>query len=155
MKPKLYVAIGPSGSGKSTYFNKLKEKNPSLQHYSWDALRHEFYHPTDYKAAFDASTQDKEFMNRVNDRFHKMLEQQQDMFIDNINGSPKRRKYFIDAAKRAGYTTVAIVFNVPLETLIARQTTRGDKNVPEAAVRQQYNSMVRPLPGEFDEVVKA
>jgi gluconate kinase len=40
-----------------------------------------------------------------------------------------------------------------LNTLIARQKTRGDKNVPEEAVRQQFRALQPPATGEFDEVV--
>lgn len=154
-KSVMYIAIGPSGSGKSTLFRKLQDKDPSLRAFSLDMLRHEWYDPTNYAAAWKASTEDKDFANKANERFMEMVEEGDNLFIDNTNLTPKRRRFYIEQARKRGYHVVGIVFNVDLDTLIARQKTRGDKNVPEQAIRQQLRSMVGPVIGEFDEVMSA
>lgn len=148
----LHVPIAPSGAGKTTLYNKLKQQHPNLESFSLDLLRHEFYDADDYANAFKMSTEDSEFRNRANQRFVEMLKTGQDIYVDNTNLTPKTRRFYLQQAKRAGYTTIAYVFDVPVEELIARQTTRPDKNVPEDAVRRQHASMKHPETGEFDEV---
>lgn len=151
-RPRLIMAIGPSGSGKSTLFRKLKAENPNLEVFSLDLLRHEFYDPKDYARAWKMSVEDKTFLQRANQRFLELLKQRKDLFVDNTNLTPKSRKFYLEQAKNMGFKTIAYVFNVDLDTLIARQTTRGDKNVPAEAVRQQFSVMKRPVENEFDEV---
>lgn len=154
-KPTLHMAIAPSGAGKSTLFRKLKANNPQLQLFSLDALRHEWYDAQDYKKAWEAAAADPEFKNKANQRFMDMIKERKELFIDNTNLTPKRRRFYLDTARRAGYQTIGYTFNVDLPTLIARQATRGDKNVPEEAVRSQYQSLVPPRTGEFDKVISA
>jgi predicted kinase len=84
----------------------------------------------------------------------EMIKSGKDLYIDNTNLTPKRRKFYLNLARQHGYKTKAYVLNTDLETLIARQATRSDKRVPEVAVRQQFASMVGPQQGEFDEVEK-
>ncbi len=154
-QPKLYIAIGASGSGKSTLYKKLKIFNPSLNYLSWDQLRHEWYDPENYSNAWKLSNEDKSFGLKADFFFRDLLKKKQDLFIDNTNLTPKRRKAFIEPARKLGYKIIAIIFDVPLKTLIARQSTRGDKYVPEEAVMRQYNSVVLPFAGEVDEVLNA
>lgn len=154
-QPTIYFPIGPSGSGKSTVYNKLKSKNPNLNVFSLDILRHEFYDKDNYAKAWKMSTEDEEFSNKANKRFFDELNKRKDLYIDNTNLSPKSRKFYLDHAKKKGYRTVAIVFNVDIETLVKRQTTRTDKSVPEEAVRRQHASMVLPQQSEFDIVINA
>lgn len=151
--PTLFVPIGPSGAGKSTLFRSLKESGLTVHSFSLDTLRHEFYDPVDYNAAFQASVKDRGFEAKANARFQSMVETREHIFVDNTNLSPKRRKFYLDLAHKYGYSTIALVLTTPLETLIERQTTRGDKCVPETVVRQQYNAMVLPGKGEFNKVV--
>lgn len=153
-QPILYIAIGPSGSGKSTLFKKLQTQNPNINYFSWDALRHEWYDTDDYTKAFELSCFDKQFKLKADARFHELLRRHQDLYIDNTNLTMKRRRPFIEAAKRLGYKTIAVTFfNIDLKTLISRQATRGDKYVPENAVAQQYEGIQPPMWKEFDEVI--
>lgn len=153
--PVLYIAIGVSGSGKSTTYKKLKNSNPNLNYFSWDQLRLDWYDSNDYSNAWKLANEDKSFGLKADFQFRMLLKKKQDLFIDNTNLTPKRRKSFIDPARKSGYKIVAIVFDVPLKTLISRQTTRGDKSVPAEAVTRQYNSMVFPMISEVDEVLNA
>lgn len=152
--PTLHVPIGPSGSGKSTLFRKLKEENPQILEFSLDTLRHQWYDPHDYHKAWKASSEDRDFRSKTKDYYLGLLDQHNDIFVDNTNLSPKVRRFYLEAARAKGYKTVAYVFDVPIETLIARQVTRGDKNVSEDVVRQQHRALVKPLEKEFDEVIE-
>lgn len=151
-QPTLHVPIGPSGSGKTTLYNKIKNENPQVQQFSFDTLRHEWYDKDDYNRAWKMSTEDKEFSNKAQQVFKDLIKSGQDVFVDNTNLTPKSRRFWVDYAKRNGYRTVAYVFNVPVDELIARQDTRPDKKVPAAAVQQQASVVKAPLDGEFDEV---
>jgi predicted ABC-type ATPase len=154
IQPVLYIAAGPSGSGKSTTFEMLNNLIPSIAHFSWDNLRLDWYDPTDYNRAWKLAGEDPTFMSRAWDEFNKHIQSQSDVFVDNTNLTPKRRKPFIDAAKKAGYLIVGIKFDVELDELISRQSTRGDKCIPDRSVIQQYESYKYPTLVEgFDEIV--
>lgn len=150
-KPTLYMPIAPSGAGKSTYFKTLPKDTVT---YSLDALRHEFYDADDYTKAYEGSVNDKSFEARATARFHALLKLgPRHLYIDNTNLSAKRRKFYLTAARKLGYKTVAVLMPVSLNVLLERQKTRTDKTVPDAAVKQQYKSLQVPLKGEFDEIV--
>lgn len=153
-QPTLYIAIGPSGSGKSTLFAAMKERIPELVHFSWDALRLEWY-GDDYAIAWEKSCKDRSFKKKADAIFNDMLAEGKSIFVDNTNLTIKRRKPMIEAAKQLGYETVGITFDVDLKTLIARQSTRGDKYVNAGAVTQQFNSLQPPQWKEFDRVYES
>lgn len=152
-QPILFVAIGPSGSGKSTTYEQLKRSVPELYHFSWDALRHLWYDLDDYANAFKLACEDKNFKNKADAVCFDLLHKRKNIYIDNTNLSANKRRPYLQAAKKLGYKTVAITFDVDLETLIARQTLRTDKYVPDSAVKQQYNSIQPPTLDEFDDIV--
>lgn len=152
-KPMFYMPIAPSGAGKSTFLNKLKQQEPELVVFSLDALRHEFYDATDYQKAYEGSVNDKSFESRANARFHQLIKLGKPMYIDNTNLSAKRRRFYVDTARKYNFSPIAVLMPCPLKTLLERQQTRGDKCVPDSAVKQQYKSLQHPLKGEFDGVV--
>lgn len=147
--PVLYMPIACSGSGKSTFRRQLVG---DMNVFSLDDLRHEFYDATDYAKAFQLSTEDKSFDSRANARFHAVVKQKKDLFVDNTNCSAKRRRWYLDIARKHGYTLVAVLFPIPLQDVIDRQQTRGDKVVPAHAVSRQYMSLQMPSYGEFDRI---
>lgn len=147
--PTLYVPIAPSGAGKSTFRKTLAD---DVNAFSLDDLRHEFYNTEDYAAAFDAATKDPRFDSRANARYHEVIKQKQDLVLDNTNCSAKRRRWYLDIARKHGYRTVAVLFPITIQQLCDRQHTRTDKTVPEHAVRRQYMSLQLPSYGEFDHV---
>lgn len=152
-QPTIWVPIGASGSGKSTISRALRQQNPNLLIFSFDDLRHEWYDQENYANAFKQSTEDPQFSAKANQRFLDLISTGKDIFVDNTNLTPKRRRFYLQEARRRGYRAVAIVFDVDLPTIIARQKTRGDKEVPELAVTRQFDSLVPPQMGEFDEIL--
>lgn len=151
---KLYVPIGPSGAGKSTKFASLKQSDPTIQLFSYDTLRLDWYGGEDriYENAWKLATQDPQFNNRARSEFVSMLASKTNIYVDNTNLTPKSRSFFIQKARQNGYETIALVFNVGVDELVARQQTRTDKTVPDAAVRQQASVLKGPVDGEFDRI---
>lgn len=153
-----YFPIGPSGSGKSTYLKQLRESSSTkVEVFSLDLLRHEWYDAANYTKAYEAAVADKGFEARANARFHAIAKQARaegsDLYIDNTNLSARRRKWYLDIVRKLGFQTTAVMMPIDLKTLLARQKTRGDKQVPDSAVKQQYYAMQSPMLGEFDEIV--
>lgn len=148
------MALGPSGSGKSTQFKKLKEKNPNLEHYSWDALRLAWYAPDDYSKAWELASQDKLFYDKAWLEFRRLIVDRKDIYVDNVNSTEKSRSKFMYEGKRNGYKCIAYTFDVDLKTLLERQKSRADKVVPVEAVKEQYQRYEPPRYNEFDEVRK-
>ncbi len=144
----LIVPVGPSGCGKSTLFKKLS-KEYDLHQYSWDLLRLEWY-DSDYSKAYKMSVDDPSFNAKYMKEFKTQILTGKNVFIDNTNLSRKRRRPFIDDARKHGYNVIGYVFPIELNTLLKRQKTRGDKDVPPDAVKQHYMSLQCPLYGEFD-----
>jgi predicted kinase len=150
--PTMYVPIGPSGCGKSTFSKKLQEDNSNLIIYSLDDLRHQFY-STNYAEAYRMSVEDSTFSSRIQQDFIEKIKTNKDVCVDNTNLSKRRRTFTINQARQRGYWIVAVLFPVALETVLARQETRGDKNVPADAVKNQYMSLQYPSIGEFNDIV--
>jgi len=150
----LVMPIAPSGAGKSTYLRQYGSLDFVVESFSLDALRHEWYDANDYAKAFELAMADKKFEGRADVRYLDILKagNHDAVFVDNTNvGARRRTKYIAEATKR-GYVTRAVLMPSTLKTLIDRQKTRGDKNVPAKAVHQQYMSLAGPLLGEFDQI---
>ena len=149
LAPRMFMLIGASGSGKSTFYDTV---GGDMEHFSLDRFRLEWYAPDDYKEAFTQACADKDFMNNANAEYTAMLDAGSDIVIDNVNTSKKRRAHYIRQANHRGYHTVGVIFPISLQEVVSRQHSREDKNVPEEAVRRQYNTMALPSYGEFDEI---
>lgn len=147
--PVLYMAIGPSGSGKSTFSKKLN----NIDTFSWDDLRLEWYKADTYAEAFKVACADSEFMSKANTLFIQMVKGGKDLYVDNTNLSAKRRRFFIDVARRNGYKIVGVTFPITLAAVVSRQSTRDDKMVPYNTVRNQFMCVQQPQYGEVDQVV--
>jgi len=152
----LYVLIGASGSGKSTFAAELLRKTNT---FSLDALRLEWYVPDNlasaedpYAYAFKKACDDKMFRSRANHRYIEMLREKNDLIVDNVNTSAKRRRWYINEARNRGYKIVGVIFPITLQEVQLRQKTRNDKTVPIEAVGRQYNSLQTPQYGEFDDI---
>jgi predicted kinase len=143
--------MGPSGCGKSTLLKKLLKTHPNIHHYSWDLLRLEWY-SSDYAKAYQMSVDDPSFNAKYMKEFKTQVLAGKTIYIDNTNLSRKRRRPFIDDARKHGYNVIGYVFPIALETVLKRQKTRGDKDVPADAVRQHYMALQGPLYGEFDHI---
>jgi predicted kinase len=157
----VFVLVGPSGCGKSSLITKMADAGDVT--FSWDRLRLQWYGDAaeidlkkQYRGAFERANEDKEFMNKANAEFTRLVKanvNKQDIFVDNTNLSAKRRRYFIDQARRNSFRVVGVVFPINLDVLKQRQVSRLDKFVPEEAVIKHYMNVQLPLLGEVDEVL--
>lgn len=150
--PVMIVPIGPSGCGKSTLYAELSSSIPGLRAFSLDTLRREWY-SGDAREAFKMSIDDKQFEQKAHKAFMDMMKSGQSIFIDNTNLSVKRRAPYLTEGRKRNFTTVAVHFIVEPAVVFERQLYRGDKQVPEHAVKQQFASMQLPSLGEFDHIV--
>lgn len=158
----LYMLIGASGSGKSTWIkNKVINHEVQLAVFSWDELRLQWYLDKDerksgdrenYSLSFERQIKDKQFSQKANTEFIKLVKSGVDIIVDNTNVSTKLRRFFIDEAKRHGYFVIAVLFPISLEILEDRQKLRLDKHVPLDAVHRHYFSLQLPQLGEVDEI---
>lgn len=148
-KPKLIIPIAASNSGKSTWVNSLNFRGHI---HSWDQLRHDWYDPTDYRKAFEGSCQDEKFADKARAEFIKLLKTGEDIIVDNTNLTPKRRLFFVDAARQKGYNINAVLFPISISTILERSRQRTHQHVPEEVIVSQYMSIIPPSYGEFDHI---
>lgn len=146
----LILPIGPSGCGKSTLFKTLS-KSHELVHYSWDSLRLEWY-DSDYAKAYQMSVDDPKFNARYTKVFKEHILTGKNVYVDNTNLSRKRRRPWIDDARKHGYNVIGYYMPNSINTVLARQKTRCDKDVPTSAVLNHYMTLQLPLYGEVDQI---
>lgn len=161
--PTCYILIGPSGSGKSTWRNG-QIGNTSVV-VSMDDFRMDFYdYITDdpkeaYAAAWKKCNEQQSVwgaynMKRTTETFDFAVKHGLHVIVDNVNASKKARAMYIHEARQRQMKIVAVEFWNTLGTVVRRQRTRPDKEVPENAVRRQYLSQTCAWKGsEVDEVI--
>lgn len=157
----MYILVGPSGSGKSTWIRKLiaeLEGYPTVT-ISQDDQKDVFFSMMFPDVVFRDSVQRYEnvwqyctmapessaayrkfFEAQVKAMMEKAKATKAHVFIDIVNASKKKRQMWVDQAKRAGMRVVAVEFWNAFETLVARQSTRGDKHVPRSSIKQQVSA---------------
>ena len=149
----LILLVGASGSGKSTF---TKQQDDLV--FSLDALRIRFYVESfngcfftpeiDYSKAWEyCNEHDSAFQKYWKAIFTDKIKAGVPIIVDNTNTSRKARRYYIALAKDHGYIVSSIEFPNALSTLIARQSTRGDKNVAAGIVARQYFGLTTPMIG--------
>lgn len=181
--PYIILAIGASGSGKSTYFNEyfsneVEYPYPFEYHFSLDNLRLAFYGgQTGNEPIYDVAWNyihrnedkqvEKDFDAYCLKEFSSLVRERFNIFVDISNVSAKSRRRWITLARQHGYNVFAIHFAIPYQVCLNRQSTRGDKQIPERSVQEQYFRISTPLIGtevdgmsytfsfDFDEVTKS
>jgi predicted kinase len=140
------ILVGASGSGKSTWVRRY-----GIPTFSLDNVRHEVAKTDNYRIAFTYCNENsQEFSKAVDKAFREKVTSGESFVVDNTNTSRKSRQRWIDEARRHGYNVEVVMFPTSLSTIIGRQEVRGDKYVPEDAVRRQYFGIDIPKIGEVD-----
>lgn len=163
--PVMIIAFGSSGSGKSTW-SKKKEDAGTHAVFSLDRERVKFAYTVAsdqekvwldqlkvadpngfYDVVYNLAVGDNKsaFKQFAHAEYLKILDARESVIVDNMNIAKKGRAFFIQEARQRGYNVVSVEFLVPLQTIIDRQKTRGDKSVPIFAVRQAYLGLQLPL----------
>jgi predicted kinase len=168
-----YILVGPSGSGKSTWRAQYEKRSSVVL--SLDEMRLEYFNKMttpfgagtdvkqDYRDAvaytFANDSAFRAFANaRIADRFEELRVfpcNSADVIVDNTNGSKKVRAQYVQQARALHMKIVAVEFWTTFKTLLARQKTRGDKEVPYTALKQQYFAQTSAWKGsEVDAVIQ-
>ena len=170
MQKICFVMVGVSGSGKSTVQTKLATsyETPNKYAFSLDSLRLAYTrdkHPQGFELweTMDPSSFYSlafKFVNEHTTGFDKYVTaswkealKADVLFIDNTNLSRKSRNRWVTEARKAGFFMVAVEMLTPLDVVLERQKTRGDKYVPEATVRDMYMRQQAVMVGSEVDVI--
>lgn len=143
----LVALIGPSGAGKSTWATRHLRSTEILSSDAFRALVSD--DANDQAATLDAF----DVLHLVAGR---RLEHRRLAVVDATNVEPWARGRLLEVARSHRAATMAIVFDVPLDMCLERNRSRGDRTLPEPALRRQWNRMrgsIGRLPGEGWEAV--
>ena len=165
MAKTAFIMVGVSGAGKSTVkkalIERLEADGVKTHVFSLDDCRMSFMNASHagqwwsdldteadlYRMAFDyANGHQKEFDAHVNEQWSKALTGDA-VIVDNTNLTKKSRARWVADSKAKGFTVWAIQVMCPLQTVIDRQKSRGDKAVPEHVVRDMYMRQQEVLVG--------
>lgn len=149
---KVYMLIGAPGCGKSTYRQQLLREHPDAAVISMDDCRIEFYGEP-YDQAFAKASKDSSFGAKVDARYIETLRKNDVVILDNTNTAAKARNRWLAPARARDFQTVAVLFPVARQTVIDRQKTRKDKEIPAHVVEAMYDRMALPMIGDFDDVI--
>jgi predicted kinase len=134
--PSLVVLIGAAGAGKSTFAARHFAPGEVLSSDAYRALI--AGDPADQRAtapAFAALHRD----------LARRLGRRELTVVDATNVTRTARRRLLDIAARAGVPAVAVVLEPAADTVLARNAGRGDRVVPEPAVRRQLAELARTL----------
>ena len=135
MGKKVIILVGPSGCGKSTWIANYEKCG------EWDVCSADHFFVKDGIYQFDgaklgsahAASKEK-FLRCLDDHLNII-------FVDNTNTQAWERQSYIDPAKKAGYEVWLQVFDVDVETCVARNT----HGVPYEAVKRMADRIDVPV----------
>jgi protein phosphatase len=143
----MVLLIGPSGSGKSTFAARHFAPTQVL---SSDAMRAMVADDPADQAATDAA------FELLHTALSLRLARGRLTVVDATNVEDWARAGLLAIARRRRRPALAIAFDQPLATCLARNAARASARLPEAAIRRQHRFMqrsLRELPAEgFDHV---
>jgi protein phosphatase len=142
----LVVLCGPAGSGKSTWASK---------HF----LPTQIVSSDDCRALIVDDPADQSVSAQAFDLLHFIIEKRLMLgrlsVADATNLKPEHRRTLLQIARRNHFNTAAIVFDVPIETCLQRNSTRK-RRVPQQALlmqRELFETTLRTIRKEkFDYV---
>lgn len=148
--PAIVVLIGAAGSGKSTFASTW----PSTQVLELDAFRA----MVSDEAGDQAATADA--VAALRNVLEGRLARKKTTVIDATNCEKAVRAGLVQAARRHGVPTVAVLMGTPVSLCVIRQSARTpDRAVPADTVRAQHTAATVAFPGlrgeGFDRVVFA
>ena len=135
-EPCLVVLVGPSGSGKSTF---------ARRHFAAD----EIVSSDELRAAIAGDATDQSRNRAVFDAVHRAVDRRltagRRCVVDATNVEHHARRGLLRLASRRGVPAVAIVFDLPLETLLAQDGLRPGRTVPREVIERHHRTLGRVL----------
>ena len=146
---KMYVMIGLPGCGKSTYIAKHKQSDDIV--ISRDVIRYGMLKDTDAYFSKENAVY-TEFIKQIN----AAIETGKTVWVDQTSLNRGSRSKLFSHITTKPDTIVGIYFNIPLETVLARNALRtGRALVPEDAIINMSLHFEKPQKYEgFDYVVE-
>jgi predicted kinase len=150
--PTLYVLIGAPGAGKTTW---------AAEHAA--ALDARIIASDDVRTALAASGQGDpgnmdQVFGEVARRARAALAGGHNVILDATHWRRAARAYALELARAAGARPVAVWFDVPLATCLARNAARPaagwGARTSAQAVREMHAALEPPGPGEFDAIIE-
>ena len=136
--PSLVVLIGAAGSGKSTFAARHFE--------TWEILSSDRFRAMISGDEADQAASAPAFA-RLHGELVKRLESDRMTVVDATNLEPWARRALLVRAKTAGVPATAIVLDLPVETVLARNAARQSRVVDEAVVRRHLGRVRASLDG--------
>jgi len=146
----LYILCGPSGSGKSTWA-KSDSRMKHCVYVSRDAIRYSLV-----KEGEDYLSHEKEVFRRFISEIVKAMKIGSDVIADATHLNEFSRRKLTQAIDMyiTNYKIIYIVFNVDVDTCIARNANRtGRANVPENIIRNMCRDYRAPSRDEDERVI--
>lgn len=130
-KNKLFILIGIPCSGKSTYSKKFLYKTNTLV-VSSDEIRKEL------TGTYKYSSKNNESVFKIaKTRIYEALSDGYDVVWDATNLNEKHRKDFIKIGKITNSELVAVVFNIPLQVCLNRNSQRDfEIRLPDTVIKK-------------------
>ena len=159
-----YILIGPAAAGKTTWV--MDRLRPEDEHVSLDIYRLQFFrhtHPEHEDVQYDVAwtyccSASKQFDEYVNGEsklaFAVAAKNGSDVYVDNTNLTAKSRKSWIQLARKHRFKVVAVEFNRTLGKVLAQNSARTDKFIPENVIKDQfYRQECVQLGSEVDDLL--
>lgn len=156
-KPTLYILCGLPASGKSTW--REVNANALNRVVSSDDYIEAVANQTGQTYDDIFSETIKEADAYCKSQFHEGIAARDNIVVDRTNLNVKARRYWIEAAKKAGYVVQAIWFAVPesethLDEWERRLDSRPGKTIPHLVLRTMRKSAMEPSNDEgIDSIV--
>ncbi len=145
----VWLLVGAPGSGKSTFGKTLVEGDPRVVRVC----------PDEFRALIGGSESNQAVSYPAFEATYNALRCYLDngkcVVVDATNMYRKSRKKFIQIARSRGAQVIAMVFELPKETLlknIAKRVASGGRNVSEKVVDDMLARYQRPDETEVDKV---
>jgi predicted kinase len=140
---ELMLTVGIPGSGKTTHTDKLY---PHIKKISPDLERAKLLGDVNDQSKNDVifTICERQLINAMKSRTN--------VIFDATNGTRKRRRRFLDIARRFGARVTILYFDIPLDVALKRNMER-EKTVSEDFINFFYSYLQSPHAYEYDKLL--